>query len=190
MQERRFSIFYLTNSNPAAVSLMESVWHKALHEKLQDRIFHDGTVKTVDEFVAEILRPGSLPFVVLCNGEIAACSWLNCITNRTARTHFVIFRDYWGKDLHKNIGQNTYAYILTRKDKMGYLFDCLYGVTPKSNPLAWKAALDCGWQRVGELPNGCYMAGKGRSEPGIITCATREILGIEEGSNRSALWVF
>lgn len=190
MDKQRFSILYLAKTNPAAEGLLEAVWHKALYEKLQDRIFHDGAVRTNDEFLAEVLRDGCLPFVVVCNGEIAACAWLNCLTNRMARTHFVIFRDYWGRELHKNIGRNAFAYILTRKDDKGYLFDCLYGITPKSNALAWRAALDCGWQKVGELPKSCFMARKSASETGIITCATRDILGIGEGEKRGALWVF
>lgn len=190
MRERRFSMLYLTNGNPAAESLMQAVWHKLLFERLVEKLFYDGIVQTGEDFLKEVLRPGCLPFVVLCNGEIAACSWLNCITGRMARTHFVIFKDYWGKDLHRNIGLNAYAYILTRRDDRGYLFDCLYGITPKSNSLAWKAALGCGWQKSGELPNACFIAGKGASETGIITCATREILGIGEGEKRSALWVY
>lgn len=190
MSGHKFSILYLDCANQAATGLMRAVWENILRDRLKDSLFYDGSVATAEGFIAEVLRPGSLPFVILGNDEIAALSWLNCITGRMARTHFAIFRKFQGRKLHVSIGRNLYAYILTRKDAAGYMFDCLYGITPLSNPLAWKAALDCGWQKTGEIPQACFMASRGASETGVITCATREILGINDGRERTAKWEF
>lgn len=188
MRKHSFAILYLHNGQPETNSILKAVWQKIVNEKLQARLFYDGSVSTEEEFCRELFRYGCLPFVVMLGGEFAAFSWLNCITGKMARTHFVIFRDYWGKHFHQGIGKNFYSYILTRKDGHGFLFDSLYGITPKSNSLAWKAAIDCGWHKVGELPNACFIARRNKSEPGIITCATREVLGIKDNEEREARW--
>lgn len=171
-----------------AQALLWDVWACMKRDKLVERVFYDGNVGSGAEFREHLLRPGSLPFVVLADCEIAACSWLNCIEGRAARTHFVIFRKFWGRRWRCEIGRRLYSYILTRKDGMGYLLDCLYGITPANNPLAWKAALSCGWERGGEIAKACYIAKEGKSVNGIVTCATREILGIEDGYAGDAVW--
>lgn len=171
-----------------AAGLLEEVWRRIEEERLVESLFYDGSVLCLEGFIREIARDGCLPFAVMGDGELAAFSWLNCITGKAARTHFVIFKKFRGRKLRLIIGPHLYKYILTRRDGMGYLFDCLYGITPKCNPLAWKAALSCGWKESGEIANACYMANERRSVNGIITCATREILNIGEGESWEAVW--
>lgn len=168
--------------------MLGAVFDKAREEGILESLFYDGSVKTGDEFIKEVLRPGSLPFVVMGDGELAACSWLNQIAGRTARVHYAIFRKFHGRRIHQSIGKHLYGYILTRKDAGGHMFDCLYGITPAINPLAWKAALACGWKKTGILPQSCFIEAEGKSVAGIITCATRETLGIEQEEMLEGAW--
>lgn len=182
-----FRIIYLDRRDAElAENLLDAVWNCLERDRLLESLFYDGSVKSRTDFYNEILRDGCLPFVVAGDGEMAAFSWLNCITGKAARTHFAVFRKFWGKRMRCEIGRHLYRYILTRKDKLGYLLDCLYGITPERNPLAWKAALSCGWKKSGEIANACYVAKEGKSVNGIVTCATREILAIADAE--SAIW--
>lgn len=188
MAKCKFNILYLDKDSLEAGVILEAVWCRIYEDGLSKSLFYDGSVMTLGEFTREIMRHGSLPFAVFCNGEIAAFSWLNCITGKMARTHFVVFKKFWGRRLHENMGRHLYEYILTRKDGFGYLFDCLYGLTPVSNKLAWKAAMRCGWKKIGEIPRACFMASDKKSETGILTCATREIMGIGEDQEMEWIW--
>lgn len=185
-----FHILYLNRLSAVSPGMLVSVWGRIGKDGIYERLFYDGAIRTESEFLYEMVKPGVLPFVVMGNGEIAAFSWLCDITSRMARTHFFISRPYQGRRLRIEIGRHLYSYILTRKDQAGYLFDCLYGITPKSNPLAWKAACSCGWQKCGEIPNACFIDQKRSSEAGVITCATREILAIDPEDQAEARWSY
>lgn len=187
-QTRRFAICYLPESNPATPGLLGAVYDGLVSDGLLNSLFHDGSVRTRDAFWDELIRPGCLPFVVMQGGEVAACSWLNNIHGRAAQTHFVIFRRFWGRRLHESIGRHLYRYILTRQDDQGHLFDCLYGITPENNALAWRAALRCGWRRSGLIPHYCLMSDTGESVSGVVTVATREFLGISDAEISEATW--
>lgn len=181
-----YAILYLDIRKGESGRVLDAVWRELLADRLEKKVFYDGSVKSGADFRGEILRPGSLPFVVLRDGAIAAFCWLNNISGRMARTHFVIFRKAWGRKSHVLIGRHFFKYALTRKDGQGYLFDCLYGLTPEHNVLAWRASLDCGWRKVGIVPRACFVAGKG-SVNGVMVCATRDILGIGD-EETGAIW--
>lgn len=185
-----FRTIYLNGLDLDNAALLGVAWRQIEKDGARESLFYDGTIKTEREFFAETLRPGTLPFIVLGGAEIAAFCWINGITSRMGRTHFFISRKFRGRKLREPIGRNFFRYILARKDAAGHLFDCLYGITPVSNPLAWRAALACGWERRGEIPNACYIARRGESEAGVITCATREILGIGENGEAGPIWSY
>lgn len=173
MKEHKFRINYLFGLNTSNVNALAHVFNLISKAGLIERVFYDGKIRREDAFIAEMLAPGTLPFLITDGDTVAAFSWLNDITSRMARTHFVILPEYWGKDTHKEIGSQLYGYILNCKDAGGYLFDCLYGIIPKSNLLAIKAALNCGWQKCGEIPKACYLAREGKSIAGILVYTTR-----------------
>lgn len=176
MPTHEFLIYYLNYHNKASHELLCEVWKQLCEERLEETLFYDRVIKSLSQFDHEILRPGCLPFIIFSNGGIAAFTWLNFISGKSARAHFVIFRKFWGKRLRVAIGQHVWNYILSRKDNDGYVLDSIYGITPASYVLAIKAAMSCGWKKCGEIPNSCWFAHKRKSESGIITCATREIL--------------
>ncbi len=50
------------------------------------RMFMDGTVRSAEEFEKDLFRPGSLPFLVLYDGQPCGVSWLNTLEGRAARS--------------------------------------------------------------------------------------------------------
>lgn len=182
-----FATLFL-DSEEWAGNILARAYELIVGQGLLDSLFYDGSIACYAHFERELIRPGSLTFAVVRDGEIAALAWFNGITSKMARTHFVIFRNYWGRKNRIRIGRQFFSYILTLEYGGRHMFDCLFGITPVNNPLAWKAAIACGWQERGIIPNACYMARDGKSIDGVLTCATRGILGINESEKRDAAW--
>ncbi|WP_297215382.1 hypothetical protein [uncultured Desulfovibrio sp.] len=183
-----FAILYLPCQQPHVVGILRAVYDKICTECLRDRLFYDGSARSCDAFLDEMLRPGCLPFVVMADQEPAAFAWCNHLEIRAARVHFVIFRKFWGRKCRTDMGRRFFRYLLTLRDTDGYLFDCLYGVTPESHPLAWKAALETGWRHVGIIPHFVFLADRQESVGGVITAVNRQALGMAENATGEARW--
>lgn len=171
---------YIDYTKPECECQLAEVWAALEDERLWKRLFYDGRVADFESFKKEIARPGCLPFVVYGMGRLAMFAWLNHLYEGTARSHFVVFREFWGREKRISLGRFLYDYILSLRDSDGYVLDCLYGITPATYTLAIKAVLASGWQMCGRLDNACYLAQNREYVPGVITCATRQILGLEE----------
>lgn len=178
-KERCF-LMYLQDCDLSREAMRE-VYARIREEGTADTVFYDGTVTNENEFVAEVLRPGSLPFLVFWEGKEAGLAWFNDIEGRSARGHFVFFREFWGHKISAAIGRKIFSHILTLRDERGYLLDVLLGKLPARNCLAWRLGLLCGAREVGTIPNGVYMAGSGKSENAKLAAVTRETLGLAEG---------
>lgn len=184
----RFSLIYLDEKLPFVPGVLGAVHDRICAEGLLPRLFHDGAARTRDAFAEVILRPGSLPFVLMADGDMAAFVWCQVTQPRTARVHFVVFRRFWGRATRLALSRRVFRYLLTRRDADGHLFDSLYGVTPENNPLAWKAALQCGWRKVGVIPRFVWLAERGETVGGVITAVTRDMLGLTDEDNTEAVW--
>lgn len=182
------AILYLNAQQPGAIGLLGHVFDKMAAEGLLTRVFYDGTVRTREQFLADVLRPGSLPFVIMAGEEVACFTWLNSIEGRAARGHFTFFRKFWGRKNSVPIGRRYFRYALSRRDADGYLFDCIVGVTPRDNPLSWKFALECGCDIVGTIPAFLYMADTRTSVDAVAVAATREGMGVKDGEVTEAVW--
>lgn len=184
----RFSLIYLDEKLPFVPGVLGAVHDRICAEGLLPRLFHDGAARTRDAFAEVILRPGSLPFVLMADGDMAAFVWCQITQPRTARVHFVVFRRFWGRATRLALSRRVFRYLLTRRDADGHLFDSLYGVTPENNPLAWKAALQCGWRKVGVIPRFVWLAERGETVGGVITAVTRDMLGLTDEDDTEAVW--
>ena len=176
----RFFMQYLQDS-PDARKHLSHVYDRMCAEGTLKRTFYDGTVRTREEFLADVLRTGSLPFLVFWEGRPAGFTWYNTLEGRSARGHSVFFRSVWGRKTSALIGRCIYDYILTLQDGKGFLFDVLLGLMPMRNALAWKLALQCGASRLCIIPHGAYIAASGHTEDAMLVAVTRECLGLEEG---------
>ena len=177
--DSRFFMQYLGDT-PEDHAYLNYIFDRACRERILARTYYDGTVQTKEDFIKDVLRPGSLPFLVLWEGRPAGFTWFNSIEGRSARGHFLIFRDAWGKKRTIPIGRGIFTYIMTRADQDGYLFDVILGLTPVKNVLAWRLALMCGAVSVGVIPHGAYIAAIGKSEDALLMSVTRKSLGLED----------
>lgn len=66
----RFFMQYLKDS-PEARERLSYVFERMCAEGTLERTFYDGTVRTRDEFLADVLQIGSLPFLVFWEGRPA-----------------------------------------------------------------------------------------------------------------------
>lgn len=173
----KYLVRYIHYATSGAEAELDEVWRRIEDEKLADDLFYDGSITNSHEFMAMALRPGCLPFLAYCEGEPAMFTWLNCLEGRMARAHFVVFREFRGRKKRVPLGRRLYGHILHCRDKRGHILDCLYGITPVSHRLALNAVIACGWEERGILPHACYLKKSGETVDGVITCATREILG-------------
>ena len=184
----KHAIVYLDAKRPEVPGLLAGVFDRMVAEGLLSRVFYDGSVQNGEQFLAEVLRPGSLPFAIMAGDEVACFTWLNSIEGRAARGHFVFFRKFWGRKTSVPIGRRYFRYALSRRDADGYLFDCIVGVTPRYNPLSWKFALECGCDMVGTIPAYLYMADTRTSVDAVAVAATREGMGVHDGEVTEAVW--
>lgn len=175
----RFFMKYLPEGEESKM-ILSYVFSRLHEEKTFSTVYSDGTVSSKEEFIRDVLRPGSLPFLVFWEGKEAAFCWLNSIEGRTARMHFVFFRSSWGRIISRDIGRCMLEYLLSLKDEHGFLFDVILGLTPQSNALAWKLSLDCGAVDVGIVPLGLFDSRIGHSVDARLVAITRESLGLEE----------
>ena len=176
---RHFIMLYLEASDEGR-EILAGAYSKMVADGTAKTTFYDGTVTNAEEFVADLLRPGSLPFLLFWEKSPAGIAWFNSIEGRSARGHFVLFRNVWGRERTVAIGRGIFTHILTRKDGHGYLFDVLLGLTPARNALAWRLGLACGAKEVGNIPHGAFNAETGKTEDAKLYSVTRASLGIVE----------
>ena len=110
--------------------LMRCAYAMLEREGSARRMFMDGTVRSAEEFEKDLFRPGSLPFLVLHDGQPCGVSWLNTLEGRAARGHYAVFRRYWGRKMSVTIGRSIFEHYLGLRDERGYLFDVLIGIAP------------------------------------------------------------
>lgn len=175
--DSRFFMEYLKDT-PETLGRLADVYDRISAEGTLKRTFCDGTVRTKEEFLADIVRVGSLPFLAFWEGEPAGLAWYNTLEGRTARGHYVFFKSVWGRKTSSLIGRCINEQFLTFRDTRGYLFDLILGLVPKRNTLGWKFPLYCGAFLIGEIPHGAYIADEDKSETAVLVGITRESLGL------------
>lgn len=182
MKNNDFAMFYLDwrKSQLETEDYLASAFTRMEQDNTVRATFYDGTVKTMDEFLADLCRPGSLPYAVFWQGSPAGVAWLNSVEGKSARGHFVFFSNVWGHGRARKIGRSIYEGFLGYQDDRGYLFDVIIGITPKNNVLAWRGAVASGAQIVGTIPHGAWLHYENRCVDAVLTAATREMLGIVE----------
>lgn len=178
------SINVLLHSSRADVTIDKGVaatlWDAIRNDRGANGVFCGMGVKSLEQFVEFMDDPLHIVAVGLSGGRPAAIVWLDCITDKTARIHFVTFRWAYGgvnmlvcKEIVK-----TLLYI--NASERGFMFDCLIGFTPAFNRLAIKFAHDVGFKDVGILPLGYYDNKRGISIDAVSTYCTRQVLEGDE----------
>lgn len=137
------------------------------------RMFLDGQIKTPEDFLS--VMKNSIVGIVKDGLTIAGIGWLNRIETKKATFHFVVFKKYWGAGSEK-VGKELCRYMLSIQNGKGFMFDMIWGLTPKENKLAVRYLKKCGAIISGDLPCGIWDERNKKSIPAVISYITRDQL--------------
>lgn len=147
---------------------LERVWLQLVDDGLEEGLFHDGSVRTVGDFVAFATAPERAVYVAYCADAPAALFWLDNRQGRSARIHFAIFRAFQGQP-GRIIGRYATSWLLTGKEPL----DVLVGLTPETHKLAIKYVRDVGFRVIGTIPHAAQLAG-GAATGAVVSYMTKE----------------
>ena len=118
--------------------------------------FCSGGIDDEKDFVRWFKKDTNKVGAMIIENELVALSWVNEFLGRTAKLHYVIKPTHWGKAKSRPILKEFIKYWFDMESNGKRLFDALTGITPASNPLAVKMALDCGGKLMGTIPSQFY----------------------------------
>jgi hypothetical protein len=130
--------------------ILKEIWQRLCEEKKVEKVFYDGYVTDVEKWL-EYVKKTDNHFVFVVNvkeKKICGGAWLKGLTTSTAMSHFFflgafhiimteMIKQYW-KSVFRNI--------------------VLIGYTPDNNGPAIKLARLMGYTKMGQIPNGVYLA--------------------------------
>ena len=184
-----YRISYLARSFENTKSILRMIWQKIVADGLVPILFYDGCIQKEEDFLCAMMDGQTCPWVVSDEKKFVFFAWMNKPEGKAMRAHFTMFRDSWGRKRNAlAIARHMLGHMLTRKDDSGYVVDTILGVTPVTNKLACRFALGFGMTRVGIMPNVVTLFYDGRTTDGLLTYATRESLGLQEGETVGAIW--
>jgi hypothetical protein len=146
-----------------------------------ETVFCDGSIQSAFDFLDHMKDPRGQLFLVVSGHKPVAIIWLNDFQARWCQFHFCVFSHAWGDGIEE-IGQYVIRQIMTMKTNDGsrYLHDMILGIVPQWNERAIEYVKEVGGKIMCRLPYACLDGKTGESIPGVLFCATREILGVEE----------
>jgi hypothetical protein len=136
-------------------------------------IFYDGTVESFRDFKNLVLLEDQHFFFGFKDQQPAGLFWLNAFTSKSCFVHLAIMPGFHGKGTLL-MGRGVLRHLLSVTDVAGgYIFDCIKGLIPVTNPLACRMAERSGFNKAGILPQAAYLAAEDRSVDAAIFCAVR-----------------
>ena len=172
-----FFMHYLNYLDHESDRIVRHVHGRLAEEGLLKSTLYGMHDKSGDAFVSLVLRSGTLPYLLMDGKQLVGFAWYDAFAAKSCFGHVVFFKDAWGRA--RQYGKQVYRQLLSYSDGMGFLFDCVMGLTPVNNPLAWKGAVACGASKIGVIPKALFDAESGESMDAVLTVATRKIIGAE-----------
>ena len=141
--------------------ILAGLWAQMCQSGKAMRLFYNGTVRTVDEWISWLKEPSNIVVLVAdaLNKKIACVAWLNNAREGSAQVHFCML----GMP-RAEIGVMALNYWAS----LGPLY-VIVGITPESYTDAIRYAEKIGFKKKGEVTNLCNMVYEGRRESGVIT---------------------
>jgi hypothetical protein len=140
-------------------------------------IFYDGTVENFRDFQKLVRCEDQHFFFGFKDQQPAGLFWLNGFTSKSCFVHIAIMPGFHGKGTLL-MGRGVLRHLLSVTDVAGgYIFDCIKGLIPVSNPLACRMAERSGFRKAGILPQAAYLAADDKSVDAAIFCAVRNNMG-------------
>ncbi|MCP3940050.1 MAG: GNAT family N-acetyltransferase [Desulfobacteraceae bacterium] len=153
-------------------SKIKKLFDRTICDGVAKTVFYEDTIQTNDQFLSAMKNEAVLFYLMIVDGEIVGYTWLNRFENHTARQHFCVFKDFWGKSI--DLGKQVLSDLLHMKDKAGnFIFDLLTGFVPAWNERAIKFSLKCGGKTYGKIPKAIWNDKKQISEDAFFIYYTR-----------------
>ena len=172
MSFRLLSYTEIDGIRTAADSDIKKLWERTVNDGLDKIVFYEGTIKDACGFLKMAKDLGTAFYFIFDGTEVIGYTWLNRFENRTARQHFCVFLEYWGKTL--DVGKYVLDYFMHMKNPAGeYCLDLLTGFVPAWNERAIKFSLKCGGKTHGKIPNAIFNGATGKSEDAVFVFYTR-----------------
>jgi len=139
----------------AADSDVKKLWDRTVADGLDVIVFYEVTIQNACDFLKMAKHPGTAFYFIFDGADNIGYTWLNRFENRTARQHFCVFKEYWGRSL--DVGRFVLDKLIHMKTPDGeFLLDLLTGLVPAWNEKAIKFSLKCGGKTYGKIPNAIF----------------------------------
>jgi hypothetical protein len=126
------------------------------------------------EFFEEVKNPNNRLFVAFFEGKVMGYMLLNLGYARFAFCHFVVFKEFWGKEFFNYSRLALQLILHYRGLDHGFLVDGLLALVPSENRLALRYAKKCGFKVVGDIPFGDFNRFTMKSGPATMLSLSRE----------------
>ncbi|HEX9972294.1 MAG TPA: hypothetical protein VGD14_09505 [bacterium] len=172
MAFRLLSYTEIDGIRTAADSDIKKLWERTVADGLDKIVFYEGTIWNAEQFLKMVKHPGAAFYFIFDGVDNIGYVWLNRFENRTARQHFCVFKEYWGKTL--DVGKFVLDEIMNMKNQDGeFILDLLTGFVPVWNEKAIKFSMKCGGKTYGTIPNAIFNGHTGKSEDAFFIYYTR-----------------
>lgn len=154
--------------------VLYELWDRMVDSGIDRATFYGGEAVDHHSFRALVRKDCNDVFAVFYEGEPGGIIWLNDRRERSARVHFAVFRDYWGRkrdELPAGVQMGRYAVARILRETG---LDVLIGYTPMRYKLARRFIHKLGAQDVGVLPKAAWFADVEESEDVLLTAITEE----------------
>ena len=148
-------------------SNVKEFYNRMVKGGVADIIFHDGCVKSSDDFLRMMKGSGADLYVAFYGEEIVGVGWLTHFEAKTCRAHFTMFPDVEDKDI-VSIGKEIFRQMLHMKAHGDYVFDVFLGLVPSFNVRAIKWLNKVGLVTIGDIPNALWSDKEQKSIPGTL----------------------
>jgi hypothetical protein len=115
-------------------------------------------------------------WLVFYDGELAGWVWLDDIANRTARSHFCLFRWVSKNRFSEQIGREMFWQLFSLKFRNGATLQVIRAEMPKFNKPGLWFLENVGMRVIGEIPSGAYRFSTGKFYPMVYLYATKDML--------------
>ena len=119
---------------------------------------------------------GRLLWLVFYDGELAGWVWLDDIANRTARSHFCLFRWVSKGKLSQHIGREMFWQLFDMRFRNGVMLQVIRAEMPGFNKPGLWFLENVGMEVIGEIPNSAYRFSTGTFYAMIYLYATKDML--------------
>lgn len=186
--KNKYQIVFLPSDGEYTILTLSNLYKRIMCNNIYQNLFYDRPI-TESRFISLLTDEECTPYVVCKNGVIVLLCWLNSWKGNSARLHFTMFPESWGTARNAfKIGTKMVRYLLSAQLNGSHFVDTIIGVTPMTNKLACRYALNVGMKKIAIIPNSDYNFYSGKTEDMMLSIATREIMGMTEKDAEPRTW--